>query len=176
MSRAERPGAVRHAPPRPGWPTRPHPGSWQTATSALEGADGIAPAGSDLWGASNVVDSDLDGRAAGDVGALENQGEITGLLVSRPPGGNGWAALVWDPSANPAVLFHVYAADGDPFRLDGGRCLAAFLGATVFEDAEPLAPRGVRFFLVTGHGAAEGARGLRSDGTARPTGPSCAGS
>jgi hypothetical protein len=161
-----------HADPRLGdgdgidlWPSFDSP--------ALEAGIAAAPAWPDLAGGAAPVDSDLDGAALAEVGALENQAEVTSLRLA-PGALPGEAALSWDPSGNPAVGYNVYVEDGDPFRTSGGSCLAQLLASPVFSDPAPLLPRQVRFYLVTGEAAVEGSRGTRSDETARPSTPSCA--
>jgi hypothetical protein len=157
----------RHADPRLG------PGSWmvwwpRSDSPALDAAEMGLPAGADLTGFPAAADSDLDGAAAADIGAVENRGEITGLLLASDPGWTGGAILTWDMSINPAVVFNVYASDGDPFRFGDGFCLAAGLQAPTLEDPSRPPAGSVRYYLVTGRDAAEGSTGLRSDGTPRP--------
>ena len=167
------PSSNRHVDPRLGqgeaialWPRSDSP--------ALDAAEsGIAPS-IDLAGRCASCDGDLDGVAAPDVGALEGRGEITGL-VAKPEPLVPWATrLSWDGWLDPAVRFHVYASDGDPFVVDGGACIAASLQQTWFLDEQVLGPGAGRFYLVTALAATgEGPRGWRSDGTPRPDVPSC---
>jgi hypothetical protein len=154
----------------------PGPGGaiWPCSDSpALDAAEAGVPPGADLPGAPAPVDSDLDGAAAGEIGAVENRAEITGLRASRDPNAPGTALLGWDGSINPAVAFNVYAADGDPFGTGGGSCLASGLTVPVFADPGLPPPGRIRYYLVAGEGSAEGSRGFRSDGTPRPSSPAC---
>ncbi len=147
---------------------------WPRSNSpALDAAESGLPPGADFSGQPGPFDSNFDGVVAADVGALENRGEITGLLVASDP--VGAVVLTWDGSINPAVTFNLYAEDGNPFASDGGFCLASGLAATTFTDGATLAPGQVRYYLVTGKGVVEGSRGFRSDGTPIPSSPSCPG-
>lgn len=74
---------------------------------------------------------------------------------------------------NPAVLFNVYAHDDDPFRADGGFCLASSLAVTTLTDLFVPSAGRVRYYLVTGQGVIEGSRGFNSAGVARPSGTPC---
>jgi hypothetical protein len=167
------PGSNVHADPRlgPGERIDLYP---RSDSPALEVAEAGAPAALDLWG-SAPWDSDLDGTARAERGALENRGEITHLQAAYGSGNPPPAVLSWDDSINTAVTFNLYVRDGEPFKADGGSCLAAGLAGVQFTDSATLAPGQVRFYLVTGRGAIEGTRGTRSDGTARPVSPSCPG-
>ncbi len=149
---------------------------WPRSDSpALDAAEAGVPAGADLTGLASPVDSDMDGAAIDDIGAIENRSEITGLSASTDPNAPGAAVLTWDDSVNPAVVFQVYQDDMDPFALSGGLCLAASLTAPTFTDGGSPPPGGIHFYLVTGEGAVEGSRGIRSDGAPRPSAPSCSG-
>lgn len=168
------PGSNPHADPRLGpglgidlWPRSDSP--------TLDAAEADAPDAADLTGLELPADSDLDGSVVADIGALENRSEITSLVASRDPNDRAAVILAWDGSRNPAVVFNIYAHDGDPFKTDGGVCLTSWLSVTEYRDAAPIPARQVRFYLVTGRGVSEGSRGLRSDGTARPTSPDCSG-
>lgn len=161
-----------HADPRLGagdgtalWPRSDSP--------ALDAAEAGAPAGPDLSGWPLPVDSDLDGTARADIGALENRSEITGLTASPDPTLPDGVLLRWDDSRNPSVVFNVYQQAGNPFVTSGGVCLASGLASPGFSDSG--APRAGEawYYLVTGQGQAEGSRGFRSDGTPRPPSPSC---
>lgn len=115
-----------------------------------------------------AVDSDLDGATATDIGAVENRGEISGLKIAADPGWPGGAVLTWNDSINPAVVFNVYAFDGDPFHGGAGFCLAAGLAVPTLSDPSLPASGAVRYDPVAGRGAVEGITGLRSDSTPRP--------
>lgn len=161
------PSSNLHADPRLG------PGTWmewwpRSDSPALDSAGTGAPAGADLTGFPVAADSDLDGAPAADIGAVENRGEITGLLLASDPGWTGGAILTWDGSVNPAVVFNVYASDGDPFRSGAGFCLAARLQAPTLADPSRPLLGSARYYLVTGRDAVESGTGLRSDGTPRP--------
>jgi hypothetical protein len=162
----------RHADPRLG------PGNWsgfwpRSDSPALDSAETGLPAGPDLNGLLPSIDSDLNGIVAGDIGALESRGEITGLALTHDSDLAGSAILTWDDSVNPAVVFNVYASDDDPFRTGGGFCLAAGLTSPTLTDTV-LPPRGsIRFYLITGRGSVEGSPGQRGDGTPRPVGGGC---
>ena len=148
---------------------------WPRSDSpALETAAGL-PAGPDLSGYPSPVDSDLDGTPGLEIGALENRGEITGLRAAHDGAHPTDAVLSWDDSTNPAVVFNVYAHDDDPFRADGGFCLASSLAGTTLTDLFVPAAGRVRYYLVTGRGAIEGPRGFTSAGVARPPGTPCPG-
>ena len=152
------------------------PGTWmgwwpRSDSPALDAAETGLPAGPDLTGQVPAADSDLDGAAAADIGAVENRGEITGLEIATDPGWPGGAVLTWDDSINPAVVFNVYASDGDPFRGGAGFCLAAGLAAPTLSDPSHPPPGAVRYYLIAGRGVVEGITGLRSDGTPRPAVP-----
>ena len=166
------PGSNLHADPRlvpgnwiDGWPGSDSP--------AIDAAEAGLPVGPDLTGLPLAADSDLDGSPAGDIGALENRREITGLRLAHDPDLLGAVILTWDGSVNGAVSFNVYASDGDPFRSSGGGCLAAGLSAPTFTDSSLPLTDTVRFYLVMGRGVTEGSAGLRSDGTVRPVGGTC---
>ena len=146
---------------------------WPRSDSpVLESAEAGAPAANDLEG-SAIIDSDLNGTLRAEKGALESRGEITQLQVTAGSGNPPPAVLSWDDSINPAVTFNLYARDGEPFKSDGGTCLASALAATQYTDSAPLGTGQVRFYLVTGRGIAEGTRGRRGDGTPRPSAPAC---
>jgi hypothetical protein len=136
---------------------------------ALDAAAAGLPTGPDLMGWPGSIDSDLDGVARGDAGALENRAEITGLSVAVAAGGA--AALTFDLAPGSAH-FHVYA-DTLPFRTEGGLCLSGSIASPAYTDSAPLAPGQIRFYLVAGHGAVEGARGYHTDGSAVPATSSC---
>lgn len=152
-------------------------GLWPRSSSpALDAAESVPAPWPDLAGCAGPIDADLNGTAAADVGALESRGEITGLRVSRLAT-NRWSALLtWDDSISPSVAFNLYAHDTDPFRVNGGVCLASGLSSPQTIETSILPPGGVRFYLVTGKGKIEGSRGLRSDGSPRPSLPACPGS
>ena len=147
---------------------------WPRSDSpALDTAETGLPAGADLDGTPAATDGDVDGAARADVGALESLGEVSAVAASRDalPGA---IRLSWDGSVNPAARFNIYASTGNPFRLDGGSCLATLLPGTSYVDAAALPPGGIRYYLVTEEDAVEGSRGRRSDGTPRIAAPSCA--
>jgi len=161
------PASNRHTDPRLG------PGIWmnwwpRSDSPALDSGGTGLPAGADLTGLPTAADSDLDGAAGADVGAVENRGEITGLLLASDPGWPVGAILSWDGSVNQAVVFNVYASDGDPFRSGDGFCLAAGLQAPTLEDLSSPPAGSARYYLVTGRDGVEGSTGLRSDGIPRP--------
>jgi len=150
---------------------------WPRSDSpALDAAESGLPPGPDLTGYSGAVDSDLDGVAAGDIGALENRSDISGLAVIEDPSIAGAALLSWDDALDPSVTFNVYRDDGNPYVTSGGACLAWGLTSPSYSDAAPLPAGTVRYYLVTGSGAVEGSRGMRSDGSMRPATPACPGS
>jgi hypothetical protein len=162
------PASNQHADPRLGagegsdvWPRSDSP--------ALDSAEPSAPLAPDLTGVAAALDSDLDGVAWADRGALESRGEITTLRASRDPVDPASTLLTWDDARSPAVVFRVHARDGDPFVAEDGACLAWELSAPVFVDAIAVAPGEIRFYLVTGRGTVEGSGGFRSDGAERPS-------
>ena len=147
------------------WPgPKPRSGS-----PALDLAEPGLPNGADLFGWP-AFDSDLDGTARGDAGAVENRGEISGLHVDA--GAGGAAAITWDDALLSTVHFHLYVS-GTAFRADGGTCLAGSLVAPAWQDAALLAPGEARFYLVAGHGSIEGSRGFHPDGSNVPSLPAC---
>ncbi len=149
---------------------------WPRSDSpALDAAESGLPPGPDLTGYSGAVDSDLDGVAEGDIGAVENRSDISGLAVIEDPAVAGAALLSWDDTLDPAVSFNVYRDDGNPFVTSGGACLAWGLTSPGYSDAAPLPAGSIRYYLVTGRGAVEGSRGMRSDGIVRPSTPACPG-
>ncbi len=122
----------------------------------------------DLAGRARPVDGDLAGGATPDIGAWENQGEVTRLRFDSK------TDLSWDGSANLAVTFDVYR---DPLSalgpLSAGTCWQTGLGATTTTDlSEPLPGEG-RFYLVAGQDLAVGSLGFTSDGTQRTPGFAC---
>jgi len=163
------PASNREADPRfgPGvfWPRSDSP--------ALDAAESDLPAGADLAGTPAPADGDVNGTASGDIGALESLGEVTSLTGAYDRV-SALVTLRWDGSINPAARFNVYASIGNPFRTDGGTCLATMLVSPLFADAAVLPPGQIRYYLVTQEAAVEGSRGLRSDGTQRIATPSCA--
>jgi hypothetical protein len=114
------------------------------------------------------VDSDLDGSAEPDIGAHENQGEITRLRF------DDHATLAWDGSVNASVSFDLYRDDlsmAGPGA--GGECLqGALSGATFTDGTEPTAGDGY-FYLVGGRDAVRGSLGSGSDGTSRNASVEC---
>ena len=160
-----------HADPRLGAGTW---SSWwpRSHSPALDAAESGLPSGPDLAGFPDA-DSDLNGATASDIGALENRGEITSLVLAHDPGLPGSVILSWDDSVNPAVVFNVYASDDDPFRTGGGFCLASGLANPTVNDSDYQPPGSIRYYLVVGRSAFEGSPGLRSDGTVRPVGGDC---
>ena len=166
------PPSNRHQDPRLG------PGPWidlwpRSDSPALDAAEANAPAAADLTGTLQPLDSDLNGTAVADIGALEGRGEITGLTLARVSWDPAAAEISWDDTVNPSEVFHLYTQDGDPFRTSGGVCLASSLTVTWFIDSTAPARGQARFYLVTGRGVDEGPRGFRSDGSPRPSSPSC---
>jgi len=149
---------------------------WPRSDSpALDAAGGGLPAGPDLIGTASSADGDVDGAAAPDIGAIESLGEVTGVTASTDPGDPETIILSWDGSVNPGALFNVYGSDDAPFVTGGGACLAVFLATTSHADPAPLLPGRIRYYLVAAQQEVEGSRGLRSDGTPRPSLPSCTG-
>jgi hypothetical protein len=168
------PASNRIADPRLG------PGPWmdwwpRSDSPAIDAAGADPPFAADLTGLSAPADGDLDGTSAGDIGAVENRGEITGLMVATVPGRPGDAALTWDASINPSATFTVRASDGDPFRTGAGFCLATGLNVSAFTDSAALPPGVVRYYLVVGADAVAGSMGFRSDGSPRAVAGGCAG-
>ncbi|HEX5041383.1 MAG TPA: hypothetical protein VFV75_00660 [Candidatus Polarisedimenticolaceae bacterium] len=147
---------------------------WPRSDSpAIDAAEAGLPAGADLAGTATAKDGDVNGTTAGDIGALESLGEATGLSITYDRVA-GRATLQWDGSINPAARFNVYGSTGSPFPTDGGTCLATLLVSPAYAEVSSLPPGGIRYYLVTEEDAVEGSRGMRSDGTPRPSAPSCA--
>lgn len=148
--------------------------AWPRSDSpALDGAEPGLASWPDLTGSVTATDSDLDGDAAGDAGALEGRGEITGLTVSIEPVPAGAAQLSWDGPANGAAVLHLFGDDQGPFTTAGGTCLAAGTGLAGWTDTDTPAPGAIRFYLVAATGVTPGIAGLRSDGTPIPQPPAC---
>ena len=141
---------------------------------ALDAAEAGLDSPVDLLGLPDEADSDLDGTERRDVGALENEGEVTGLSIAPVPALPGAARLTWDGAVDAEAVYHLYAHDDAPFIDNGGFCLAAALPDPEYVDEDALAAGHLRFYLVTAQGVQEGSRGFRSDGTPRPGAPSCA--
>ncbi len=154
--------------PGPGgtaWPRSDSP-----ALDVLAGATTIV----DLTGLPAMVDSNLDGIAAADVGAIEGRGEITDLRLARHASWPWASVLVWDGLVSATAHYHVLRDTPGPFNSQGDLCLAA-VAATTWVDTEAPADGVAFFYLVVGHHAVVGSAGARSDGTPRPVAGACSG-
>lgn len=121
----------------------------------------------DADGRPRAADGDLDGTAAPDVGAFENQREATRLRFDTRD------ALAWDDSVNAAVTFELYRDDlAAAGAATVGQCLAGSLPTPSTTDAAVPAPGAGFLYLVRGRGAVPGSLGTRSSGSERvPTTP-----
>ena len=116
----------------------------------------------DADGRARSADGDLDGTAAPDPGAFENQRESTRLMFQDS------ASLTWDGSINPAALFELYrddlAALGSTLL---GACLEPGLTGTGASDGTIPASGSGFIYLVRGVDTADGRLGFGSDGSER---------
>jgi len=148
---------------------------WPRSNSPLLDALPSSTTTTDLSGAAAVQDSDLDGVAVADVGAIEGRGEITALSLSRHPDWPWVTVLAWDGLVSPAAHFHVLRSVDGPFVDDGGVCVAGPLGATTHTDGDVPDAEAAFYYLVAGHDVVLGSTGARSDGTPRPAAQPCPG-
>lgn len=122
----------------------------------------------DADGQARSADGDLDGIAAPDPGAFENQRETTRLSFQDS------ISLTWDGSINPAVRFELYrddlAALGSTLL---GACLEPDLAATGATDGTVPAVGGGSLYLVRGVDTASGRLGFGSDKTERLAATEC---
>jgi hypothetical protein len=127
---------------------------------------GVPPV--DIDGYVRMVDSDMDGTAVPDIGAYENQSEITRLRFDDR------TTLAWDSSINPSVTFDLYRDDlATTGPGAGGECLQGGLGAATYTDGtEPAAGSGF-FYLVGGSDIVLGSLGFGTDGTERFASVTC---
>jgi hypothetical protein len=108
------------------------------------------------------VDGDLDAVNGPDVGAYENQGELTRLRWDDP------STLSWDGSANPSMVYDLYrdllgALAPGPL----GQCRQAGLATpTASEPGDPPAGEGW-FYLPGGRDVGIGSLGFSSEGVNR---------
>jgi putative cofactor-binding repeat protein len=126
-----------------------------------------APA-DDIAGRPRPVDGELDGLSDADIGAYENQAEITRLRFDDD------TTLRWDGSRNTAMVFDVYR---DVLSLFGpgsvGVCWQAGLTGTTVSETD-LPPDGDGYaYLVVGRDALVGSLGFDSDGSERTPLVSC---
>jgi hypothetical protein len=128
--------------------------------------DGVPAA--DLLGRPRSVDSDLDGSTAPDIGAYENQQEVTRLRFADD------TTLLWDGSPNATMFFDLYRdlfSTLDPGPL--GQCWAPSLSVTTTTDGqEPPAGEGY-FYLVAGWDVGSGTMGFDGQGSERTTADPC---
>jgi hypothetical protein len=123
----------------------------------------------DASGRSRNVDGDLDGTSAPDIGAFENQQEITRVRFDSA------TLLSWDGSANPGVTFDVYRDDLSTLAPGPiGSCWQPGLPTTSVTDgaAPPVIGDGF-FYVVRGRDAGVGSLGFNSSGTERSPGSAC---
>ncbi len=132
--------------------------------AGLSGQEGAL----DLDRRPRARDSDLDGTVAPDLGAYENQGELTRLRFADK------TTLEWDGSAtNPSMRFELYRDDLSHLGAGPlGQCLRNDLaGATTTDPELPLPGEGF-VYLVRGRDAGAGSLGFDSAGNERtPAGP-----
>lgn len=126
-----------------------------------------APA-NDLLGRARSTDSDLDGTAAPDIGAYENQSEITRLRFDDQ------TTLRWDGSRNASAHFDVYR---DRLLLLGpgglGLCWRPGLTTTTIPDNDSVPFGDGYYYLVRGRDRVIGNLGFNSAGGQRTTSNPC---
>ncbi len=116
----------------------------------------------DLDRRTRLKDSDLDGTAAPDLGAYENQGELTRLRFLDK------STLEWDGSANTAMTFELYRDDLSALGTGPvGECLQDGLASTASTDPVTPAPGSGFVYLVRGRDVAVGTLGFDSAGNER---------
>ncbi len=122
----------------------------------------------DLLGRARSVDSDMDGAAAPDIGAYENQAEITRMRFDNK------TTLRWDASSNLAIRFDVYR---DRLALLGpgglGLCWRPGLATTTTSDSDPILPGDGFFYLARGRDRVVGSLGFTSGGVQRTASQPC---
>ncbi len=116
----------------------------------------------DADGRSRSADGDLDGIAAPDPGAFENQRETTRLLFQDI------VSLTWDGSTNPAVRFELYRDDLAALgSILLGACLESGIAGTGTSDGTVPAVGEGFLYMVRGLDATAGSLGFSSDDTER---------
>ena len=116
----------------------------------------------DAEGRVRTVDSDLDGVATPDIGAFENQRELTRLRFADKD------TLVWDPSRNALMVFDVYRdalSSLGPGNI--GVCWKTSLAGTTTTDMELVPTSDGFFYLAVGREQAVGSLGFGRDDTER---------
>jgi hypothetical protein len=134
----------------------------------IDRATGTGAPAEDRLGRARPADGDLDGSSAPDIGAFENQQEITRVRWDDP------SSLRWDGSRNASVTFDVYRDTiGGIAPGPLGSCWQNDLAATsVAEPAAPSSGDGF-FYLVLGEDAASGILGFDASGSQRTPSLAC---
>lgn len=122
----------------------------------------------DADGLARSADGDLDGIATPDIGAFENQRELTRLRFDTK------TDLAWDGSASGTVQYQVYR-DALPSPGAGplGSCLVGGLALPATSDGTVPQAGGGFVYLVRGRGSVAGSLGFRSDGSERTPAAAC---
>ena len=122
----------------------------------------------DADGRARNRDGDLNGTALPDVGAFENQGELTRLTFDSA------TALHWDGSANASMVFDAYRSALSTLAPGPiGACWHAGLTSPSTTDAQALAPGEGFFYLVGGRATVRGSLGFDGQGAERTPQTAC---
>ena len=122
----------------------------------------------DADGRPRTKDSNLDGVAAPDIGAFENQGELTRLRFDDKQ------TLSWDGSLNASMVFDVYRdslSSLGPGNI--GVCWRPSLTSPTTTDGDAVPAMDGFFYLVGGRDLVVGSLGFNRDGTERTAFTAC---